>query len=67
MQRDLRQPRSNPMTILQHVQKKEQRRKALLGAQYTNAKTYRGVKYTHITNGKPVHGNLTYRGIAYIK
>lgn len=55
------------MTILQHVQKKEQRRKALLGAQYTNAKAYRGVKYTHITNGKPVHGSLTYRGVAYSK
>ena len=55
------------MTILQHVQKKEQRRKALLGAQYTNTKAYRGVQYSHITNGKPVQGSLTYRGVAYKK
>lgn len=55
------------MTILQHEQKKEQRRQALLGAQYTNTRAYRGVPYTQITNGKPVHGNLTYRGVAYSK
>ena len=55
------------MTILQHVQKKEQRRRALLEAQYNSAKAYRGVPYQHITNGKPVHSRLTYRGVAYNK
>lgn len=55
------------MTILLHEQKKEQRRKALLGAQYTNTKAYRGVQYNRIANGKPIHGNLTYRGVTYKK
>lgn len=55
------------MTILQHVQKKEQRRRALLGAQYTNAKAYRGVPYGKVANGKAVHGRLTYRGVSYNK
>ena len=55
------------MTILQHIQKKEQRRRALLEARYTSAKAYRGVPYQHITNGKPVHSNLTYRGVSYAK
>ena len=55
------------MTILQHVQKKEQRRRALLGAQYSNTKAYRGVPYQHLTNGKPVHSRLTYRGVTYTK
>ena len=55
------------MTILQHLQKKEQKRRALLEAQYSNAKAYRGVPYSHVTNGKPVHGHLTYRGVSYDK
>lgn len=55
------------MTILQHIQKKEQRRRALLEAQYSNAKAYRGVPYSHVTNGKAVHGSLTYRGVTYNK
>lgn len=55
------------MTILQHLQAKEQKRRALLGAQYNNLKAYRGVPYQHVTNGKAVHGNLTYRGIRYTK
>ena len=55
------------MTLLQHIQKKELRRRALLEAQYSNAKAYRGVSYSHVTNGKAVHGPLTYRGVAYSK
>jgi len=55
------------MTILQHVQKSEQKRRALFEAQYTNAKAYRGVPYTNLANGKAIHGNLTYRGISYNK
>ena len=55
------------MTILQHLQRKEQRRRALLGAQYSSLKAYRGVPYEHITNGKPIHGSLTYRGVSYTK
>ena len=55
------------MTILQHIQKKEQRRRALLGAQYSSVKAYRGVSYAKVTNGKPVHGRLTYRGVSYQK
>ena len=45
----------------------ELKRRALLGAQYSNAKAYRGVPYQHITNGKAVHGSLTYRGVTYNK
>ena len=41
------------MTILQHVQKAEQRRRARIQAQYSNLKAYRGVPYEHVTNGKP--------------
>lgn len=55
------------MTILQHIQKKEQKRRALLGAQYSSVKAYRGVVYTKLANGKPVHGRLTYRGVQYRK
>lgn len=53
------------MTILQHVQKAEQRRRARMQAQYSNLKAYRGVAYQHVTNGKPIHGSLTYRGVSY--
>ena len=53
------------MTILQHIQKKEQKRRALLEAQYTNTKSYRGVSYEKVANGKAIHGNLTYRGVSY--
>lgn len=53
------------MTLLQILQKKELKRLALLEAQYTNTKAYRGVPYEHVTNGKPVHAKLTYRGISY--
>ena len=56
-----------PMTILEHVQKKEQKRRALFEAQFTNAKAYRGVQYDKLANGPAVHGNLTYRGAGYIK
>lgn len=55
------------MTILQHLVKAEQKRRALLGAQYTSLKAYRGVPYGKVTNGKAVHGNLTYRGASYTK
>lgn len=55
------------MTILQHVQKAEQRRRARIQAQYSNLKAYRGVPYEHVTNGKAIHGSLTYRGVAYKK
>jgi hypothetical protein len=55
------------MTILQHVQKKEQKRRALFEAQFTNTKAYRGVRYDKLANGPAVHGNLTYRGANYIK
>ena len=55
------------MTLLQILQKKELKRLALLEAQYTNAKAYRGVAYENVTNGKAVHGNLTYRGVSYQK
>ena len=55
------------MTILQHIQKKELKRRALLGAQYSSAKAYRGVMYSKLANGKPVHGRLTYRGAQYQK
>ena len=55
------------MTIFQHIQKKEQKRRALLGAQFTSAKAYRGVSYSKIANGKAVRGNLTYRGVKYTK
>ena len=55
------------MTILQHVQKKEQKRRALFEAQFTNAKAYRGVPYSQVVNAKAVHGNLTYRGVSYNK
>lgn len=55
------------MTILQLVQKAEQRRRARIEAQYTTLKAYRGVPYEHVTNGKPVRGSLTYRGVNYAK
>lgn len=55
------------MTILEHVQKKEQKRRALLEAQFTNTKAYRGVRYDKLVNAPAVHGNLTYRGANYIK
>lgn len=55
------------MTILQHLQKAEQRRRALLGAQYSSLKAYRGIPYAKVTNGKAVHGSLTYRGVSYSK
>ena len=55
------------MTILQHIQKKEQKRRALFEAQFSNAKAYRGVPYSKVTNGKAVHGRLTYRGVVYTK
>ena len=55
------------MTILQHIQKSEQKRRALLEAQYSSLKAYRGVPYGKVTNGKAVHGRLTYRGVAYSK
>ncbi len=53
------------MTILQHIQKAEQKRRALLAAQYNSAKAYRGVPYERVTKGKPVKAHLTYRGISY--
>lgn len=53
------------MTLLQYVQKSEQKRRALLQAQYTSLKAYRGVPYQNIANAKAVHGNLTYRGVSY--
>jgi hypothetical protein len=52
------------MTILQHVQKAEKRRRALLEAQYTNAKAYRGVSYENF-NAKTPRGVFTYRGVVY--
>ena len=55
------------MTLIQHIQKSEQKRRALLGAQYTSLKAYRGVPYTKVANGKAVHGNLTYRGVSYTR
>ena len=55
------------MTILQHIQKKEQKRRALFEAQFSNAKAYRGIPYGKVANGKAVHGNLTYRGVSYSK
>ena len=55
------------MTELTLIQKKEQKRRALFEAQYTNAKAYRGVPYAKVTNGKAVHGSLTYRGVSYRK
>ena len=55
------------MTILQHIQKQQLKRRALLEAQYNSLKAYRGVPYEHVTNGKAVHGNLTYRGVSYSK
>ena len=55
------------MTILQHLQAKEQKRRALLGAQYSSLKAYRGVRYGKLANGKAVHGSLTYRGVSYTK
>jgi len=55
------------MTALEIIKKKELKRRALLGAQYSNAKAYRGVPYEHITNGKPVHCSMTYRGVNYWK
>ena len=58
---------SNPMTELTLIQKKEQKRRALFEAQFSNAKAYRGVPYGKVTNGKAVHGRLTYRGVAYSK
>ena len=55
------------MTELQLIKKQTMKRRALFEAQFTNAKAYRGVPYEHVTNGKPVHGSLTYRGVAYTK
>ena len=55
------------MTILQHVQKKEQKRRALFEAQFTDAKAYRGVPYSQVVDAKAVHGNLTYRDVSYRK
>lgn len=55
------------MTILQHIQKKEQKRRALFLAQILNAKAYRGVSYEKLANQPAVHGNLTYRGVGYKK
>ena len=55
------------MTILQHVQKSELKRRALLGAQYNSLKAYRGVPYGKVTNGKAVQGRMTYRGVSYTK
>ena len=52
------------MTILQHVQKTEKRRRALLEAQYTNAKAYRGVPYENFDEKTP-RGVFTYRGVVY--
>jgi len=55
------------MTILQHVQKAEQKRRALLAAQYSSLKAYRGVPYEKAANGRAITGNLTYRGVDYSK
>lgn len=55
------------MTELQLIKKQTLKRRALLEAQYSNAKAYRGVPYTSLANGKAVHGNLTYRGVSYSK
>jgi len=55
------------MTALDIIKRKELKRRALLGAQYSNAKAYRGVPYAHVTNGKAVHSSLTYRGVSYTK
>ena len=55
------------MTELTLIQKKEQKRRALFEAQFSNAKAYRGVPYGKVTNGKAVHGRLAYRGVAYSK
>jgi len=55
------------MTALEIIKNKELKRRALLGAQYSSLKAYRGVPYEHVTNGKPVHGSLTYRGVSYTK
>ena len=55
------------MTIFQHLQQKEQRRRARIQAQYSNLKAYRGVSYEKVTNGKAINGPLTYRGTKYSK
>jgi len=55
------------MTELQMIKRQTLKRRALLEAQYTSLKAYRGVPYTNIANGKAVHGNLTYRGVSYTK
>ena len=55
------------MTFLVRIQKAEQRRRARIQAQYSSLKAYRGVPYEHVTNGKPIHGSLTYRGVKYAK
>ena len=65
VQRELGHCGANPMTILQHVQKAEQKRRAIFGAQYTSNKAYRGVPYGKIVNARPVHKHLTYRGVDY--
>ena len=56
------------MTMLQHIQKSEQKRRALLGAQYTSLKAYRGIPYTDLSYDRPVKSgstDLAYRGISY--
>lgn len=52
------------MNILHIEQKKLQKRFALLAAQYTNAKAYRGVPYQSAPK-KVVHGEFVYRGHSY--
>lgn len=54
------------MTHLALIKKAATKRAALLSAQYSNAKAYRGVPYTRLTNMKPEPKcRLTYRGVPY--
>ena len=54
------------MTHLALIQKAAAKRAALLSAQYSNAKAYRGIPYTRLTNMKPEPKcQLTYRGVPY--
>lgn len=53
------------MSELQIAQQQLIRAKARYDAALVTLKAYRGVPYNRVTNGKPVAGPRTYRGIRY--
>ena len=57
------------MNTLDLIRQRASKRSKLTQAQFLMSKTYRGTDYTsaHLSPTALPHGNLSYRGVGYIK